>query len=87
MQADIFDAKIVKLSSEQGPGMGAAMLAAYGCEWFDSLKDCANAFLEKTREYNPIKENVDKYSELFTMYKKVYEQTAELNKGLLNFRD
>ncbi|WP_421102889.1 xylulokinase, partial [Sporosarcina psychrophila] len=36
MQADIFDADIVRLKSEQGPGMGAAMLAAYGCGWFDS---------------------------------------------------
>src|SRR5690625_796920 len=30
IQADIFNAKVVKLNSEQGPGMGAAMLAAYG---------------------------------------------------------
>ena len=34
MQADIFDVKIEKEANEQGPGMGAAMLAAYGCGWF-----------------------------------------------------
>src|SRR5699024_6688934 len=38
IQADIFNAKVVKLSSEQGPGMGAAMLAAYGCNWFSTLQ-------------------------------------------------
>ena len=37
--------RIVKLSSEQGPGMGAAMLAAYGCGWFDSLQECSDRFL------------------------------------------
>src|SRR5699024_9699099 len=44
MQADIFQAKVVELRSEQGPGMGAAMLAAYGCGWFASIKECAKAF-------------------------------------------
>src|SRR5699024_12059322 len=55
IQADIFDAKIVRLSSEQGPGMGAAMLAAYGCGWFDSLKACADEFLDVEREFVPNK--------------------------------
>src|SRR5699024_2013183 len=45
IQADIFNAKVVKLSSEQGPGMGAAMLAAYGCNWFSTLQECADQFL------------------------------------------
>jgi xylulokinase len=39
MQADIFNATVVRLENEQGPGMGAAMLAAYGCGWFDSLEN------------------------------------------------
>lgn len=86
MQADIFNAKIVKLSSEQGPGMGAAMLAAYGCGWFDSLKDCADSFLKVDKEFLPKDENVGKYTELFELYQKVYTQTKELNKDLVKFR-
>lgn len=86
IQADIFDAKIVKLASEQGPGMGAAMLAAYGCDWFPSLQECADAFLEESEAYEPIKEHVVKYKELFNSYKKVYVQTAEINQDLMRFR-
>ncbi len=34
IQADIFNAKIIKLSTEQGPALGAAILAAYGAGWY-----------------------------------------------------
>ena len=86
MQADIFDAQIVRLTSEQGPGMGAAMLAAYGCGWFDSLKDCADEFLKEDKQFTPIKANVEKYKKLFSIYQQVYSQTKDLNKELLEFR-
>ncbi|QFF97605.1 xylulokinase [Psychrobacillus glaciei] len=86
IQADIFDAKIIRLKSEQGPGMGAAMLAAYGCGWFDSLKDCANEFLKEDRQFQPNKSNVQKYKKLFSIYQDVYTQTKDMNKKLLDFR-
>ncbi|SDK02511.1 xylulokinase [Sediminibacillus albus] len=86
MQADIFDARIIKLSSEQGPGMGAAMLAAFGCGWFNSLVDCAGEFLKESVEYLPIKENALRYQELFNIYKAVYSQTADMNQQLMKFR-
>ncbi|MEH7235627.1 xylulokinase [Bacillus sp. JJ1562] len=86
MQADIFNAKIEKLTSEQGPGMGAAMLAAYGSGWFTSLKECAGAFLETSKTYEPIPENVEAYQKLFAIYQQVYTQTKTLNERLKEFR-
>ncbi|WP_026908499.1 xylulokinase [Paucisalibacillus globulus] len=86
IQADIFNATMVRLSSEQGPGMGAAMLAAYGSGWFDSLRDCAEQFLIEEHTVTPIPENVVKYKELFTLYKEVYRKTKELNNRLAMFR-
>lgn len=52
MQADIFNTEVVKLSNEQGPGMGAAMLAAYGCRWFRTLEDCADTFYMQKKYIN-----------------------------------
>lgn len=86
MQADIFNAKIVKLSSEQGPGMGAAMLAAYGSGWFGSLPECANTFLKVDKEFIPNEENVSRYNEIYKLYKEVYVQTKELNEKLVPLR-
>jgi xylulokinase len=86
MQADIFNARIVKLSSEQGPGMGAAMLAAYGCGWFDSLQECADMFLQIDKEFVPEEGRVETYKELFHLYQEVYGQTKALNEKLVSYR-
>nr|WP_304220369.1 xylulokinase [Fredinandcohnia onubensis] len=86
MQADIFNAKIEKLTSEQGPGMGAAMLAAYGSGWFESLKECADTFLQTSKTYEPIPENVEAYQKLFAIYQQVYTQTKAINEQLRAFR-
>ncbi|MBH8586069.1 MULTISPECIES: xylulokinase [unclassified Thermoactinomyces] len=86
MQADIFGAKVVKLKSEQGPGMGAAMLAAAGCGWFESLSECAEQFVKEERVYEPIPENVKKYRQLFRIYREIYPATSGLSRQLQAFR-
>jgi xylulokinase len=86
MQADIFDAEIVKLSSEQGPALGAAIVAAYGCGWYSSLQECSRVFISYEKSYNPNPANVEKYKPLYSLYKKVYEQTTVLNEGLKEYR-
>lgn len=87
IQADIFNAKVLKLASEQGPGLGAAMLAAYGCGWFNSLEECADQFIDVVEEYTPDPENVKKYQELFKIYRDIYANTKELNQRLHPFRN
>ncbi|MCZ2258604.1 xylulokinase [Sporosarcina sp. G11-34] len=86
MQADIFNAKVIKLSSEQGPGMGAAMLAAYGCGWSNSLQECAENFLTIDKEFEPNEQHVRKYEKLFQVYKEVYQQTKTINQKLVEYR-
>jgi xylulokinase len=86
MQADIFGAKVVKLKSEQGPGMGAAMLAAAGCGWFESLSECAEQFVKAERVYEPVPENVKKYRQLFRIYREIYPATSGLSRQLQAFR-
>jgi xylulokinase len=86
MQADIFDADVVSLENEQGPGLGAAMLAAYGCGWFDSLDACAESFVKRASVYKPQPAAVDAYAGLFRVYQDVYGQTKGLNEALKTFR-
>jgi xylulokinase len=86
MQADIFNASIVKLESEQGPAMGAAMLAAYGSGWFTSLSACAEAFIRPADVYTPDPKQAAIYDGLFNLYQEVYGQTRELNNKLAAYR-
>lgn len=86
MQADIFNATVVRLENEQGPGMGAAMLAAYGCGWFSSLEQCATIFIRRAGQFTPNPDHVVRYQQLFKLYKQVYIQTKALNEELMKFR-
>ncbi|WP_137597046.1 xylulokinase [Paucilactobacillus kaifaensis] len=86
IQADIFNRKVVSLKNEQGPGLGAAMLAAVGMGWFDSVQDCAKQFVEFGQEYEPNPENVTKYQEMHNIYKQVYGATADISHQLLDYR-
>ncbi|WP_018664322.1 xylulokinase [Heyndrickxia acidiproducens] len=87
MQADIFDTTICSLENEQGPGMGAAMLAAVGLGWYPSLKECAKHFVTVKKAVHPIEENAKRYKELFTLYKQIYVNTKSLHEKLYKLRN
>ncbi|SDC65729.1 xylulokinase [Paenibacillus sp. UNCCL117] len=86
MQADIFGAAVVSLENEQGPALGAAMLAAVGSGWFGSLRECAAVFVRRGRVYRPDEQRAAVYRELFQLYRDVYASTRELNHRLHAFR-
>lgn len=86
MQADIFNATVVALENEQGPGLGAAMLAAYGAGWFDSLEACADKFVKHADRYEPRPEAVKAYEGIFQAYQQVYAATRSLNEALAPYR-
>ncbi|MNZ97632.1 Xylulose kinase [compost metagenome] len=86
MQADIFGTPVVSFKNEQGPAMGAAMMAAVGSGWFGSLKECADTFIGYGKTYDPIPANMEKYAKLLKLYQQVYSATRSLNEGLQEFR-
>ncbi len=86
MQANIFNAKVVKLANEQGPALGAAIIAVYGCGWYSSLQECSRVFISYEKAYEPIAADVEAYEELYDAYKEVYVYTKKLNRALEKFR-
>ncbi|MDN6437122.1 MAG: xylulokinase, partial [Lactococcus sp.] len=83
MQADIFNATILNLTVEQGPGLGAAMLAAIGAGWFDTAADAAEVFVHYKAAVKPIAENVVAYDAIYQIYRQVYQATQSLSHALL----
>ncbi|TYU82727.1 xylulokinase [Listeria monocytogenes] len=75
MQADIFNSEIYCLTVEEGPGLGAAMLAAVGVGWFKDLSICAQTFISYRKAVTPNAENVAKYEDQYALYREVYPAT------------
>lgn len=78
MQADIFNMPVTTLEVEQGPGLGAAMLAATGLGWYADLDECVDNFVAYGDTIMPTPENVDKYQRIYEVYRKIYPQTRML---------
>lgn len=86
LQANIFNKEVIALTNEQGPGLGAAMIAATGLGWFDSLQDCAKAFVHFGNHYQPQPDAVERYDKLYQIYHQVYGQTKAMSHQLLQWR-
>jgi len=79
MQADIFNTPVVTLKTEQGPAMGAAMIAAVGTGWFNNFKECSSEFVSYNREFIPNSKKVLEYDEIYSIYHDVYETTKNIS--------
>ena len=70
--ADVLNIPIDVLETEQGPGLGAAMLAAVGCGAFASVKEAAVAMVKFQDTVLPEPEIAEKYNEKYAFYHKLY---------------
>lgn len=75
MQADIFQVPISTLKTEQGPGLGAAMLAAMGCGLFSSVEEAIEKAIVYEEIIKPIEKNSEAYERFYRIYQEVYPQT------------
>lgn len=78
MQADIFNAKVVTLETEQGPAQGATMLAAVGAGWYETVSDCANDWVNFKETYIPDPQAAEQYRLLHQKYQDIYPATKAL---------
>ena len=86
IQANIFNVKVISLQNEQGPGLGAAMLAAVGIGWYHDISECSKVFVQFKDVFQPEPENVKKYQKLHQIYRKIYPSTKEITHDLVDFR-
>lgn len=76
MQATIFNSEIKRLTVEQGPGLGACIIAAIGCKWFSSVEESIECCVSyQTANYLPEEQYIDTYQKQYKKWKKIYEQT------------
>lgn len=72
MIADIMDVKVDKINSDEGPGFGAAILAAVGCGRFASVEEAAKELIQVVDTVDQDPDNVVRYEEKYKMFRKLY---------------
>ncbi|PHK50116.1 xylulokinase [Staphylococcus edaphicus] len=87
LQADIFNTKIKKLKHEEGPCMGAAMLAALGLGWYEHVADITKHFIKYEYVFEPDSKRHKQYMAYFELYQAVYQQTQSITAQLLKISD
>ena len=72
MQADIYNASVVTMNTEEGPAAGAAMMAAVGAGYFKNLQEACDTILKPVSTTDPIGANVRIYDEFYQTYRSLY---------------
>ena len=72
MIANIMNMEVERITSEEGPGLGAAMLAAVGCGEYESVSDACNAIVKVKDVEKPDPELVAKYEKKYLQFKEIY---------------
>lgn len=69
--ADIFNAEIVSINSEEGAAFGAALLAATGAGSFASVEQACSSTISITERVIP-GQDVDRYQKIYAEYRSLY---------------
>lgn len=80
--ANVMDLSVDIIESEEGPGYGAAILAAVGCGVFASVEEAADKLVKVTATVEPERELVGKYEERYQKFRQIYPAVKELYRTL-----
>ena len=78
MIANIMNLKVDVIESEEGPALGAAMLAAVGCGAYPDVETVAGKVVKVIDTIEPEPELVQKYEERYQEFRKIYQAVKEL---------
>ena len=72
MIANILNLKVDKIESEEGPALGAAMLAAVGCGVYGSVEEIAEKMVKVVDTIEPDPSIAAKYDEKYAQFNQIY---------------
>ena len=82
--ANVLNITLESPVSEQGPGMGGAMLAMVACGAYPSVQAVCERFVETASVVEPEPELVAKYEKRYEQFRKIYPACKELFAQLVN---
>ena len=83
---NVLGVDITMLQTEQGPGYGAGMLAMVGCGEFETVKECADTFVEIKNTIRCQPEIAARYEEKYETFKALYPSLKNVFKRMKSDR-
>lgn len=80
--ANILNVEVDVPISEEGPGFGAAILAAVGCGEYESVEDAAKSIIKIKEKIKPEADLVVKYEEKYQKFKRIYPALKDVFKEI-----
>ena len=80
--ANILNVEVEVPVSEEGPGFGAAILAAVGCGEYESVEKAAKSIIKIKEKIKPESDLVVKYEEKYQKFKKIYPALKDIFKEI-----
>src|SRR5579862_190450 len=85
IQADIYGKDLVTLRESEGSAYGAALLAGVGGGIYRSVEEAAKEAIQIRESVLPDRENMQRYDQLYQVYRKLYPAVRELAHQLARF--
>ena len=85
--ADILSEEINLLNVEEGPALGAALIAGVGVGVYSSFAEAVNGIIKVRKTIVPRIPNTKKYNQYYQLYKKLYYNLKEDFRELKNLTD
>ena len=76
--ANVLNIRLDLMDSEQGPGLGGAMLAMVACGVYPSVQAACDALVQTTRSVEPEPELAARYEARYQQYRRIYPVCREL---------
>jgi len=80
--ADVLNVTVEKINTNEGPALGAAILAAVGCHAYPDVLSACEAIIKVTETIQPIHENVRLYDKKYSKFKQIYPALKQVFKAL-----
>jgi xylulokinase len=77
IQADMYQAKIVRVNVAEGAALGAAILAAVGTGAYDSVPEACRKIIKAIDEIKPVKQSIRCYNNYYKIYRNLYGDLKE----------
>lgn len=78
MMANILNLRLDSVESEEGPALGAAILAAAGCGIYSDVKEAAAAIVRVVDSVEPEAELAERYEEQYRKFRLIYPALREV---------